>query len=96
MKNAELVDSSFPDQDLFGQLTWGSPYGFPSTGFLEALGDADLKLLVHDSAKVKALVNAFSKLGDQVSVRVEMELPEHIEKAQQLINADSRAAAYSA
>jgi hypothetical protein len=81
----ELVDSSFPDRDLFAQLTWGSPYGFPSTGFLEAFGDADLKLLVDDPAEVKALVNAFSKLGDQVSVRVEMELPEHIERAQRLI-----------
>ena len=82
----ELVNSSFPDRDLFAQLTWGSPYGYPPTGFLEAFGDVDSSLLLHDSAKMKALVNAFSKLGDQVSVRVEMELPEHIEHAQKLID----------
>jgi hypothetical protein len=81
----ELVDSSFPDQELFAQLTWGSPYGYPPTGFLEAFGDVDSGLLLHDSAKMKALVNAFSKLGEQIFVRVEVELPEHIEQAQQLI-----------
>jgi hypothetical protein len=30
-------------------------------------------------------VNAFSKLGDQVSVRVERELPDQIEHARRLI-----------
>lgn len=81
----ELVDSNFPDQDLFAQLTWGSQYGFPPTGFLQAFGDEDLRLLVDDAAKLNALTNAFSKLGEQVAVRVEMELPEHIEQARRLI-----------
>jgi hypothetical protein len=81
----ELVDTGFPNQDLFAQLTWGSPYGFPPTGFLEAFGGLDSGLILHDAAKMKALVNAFSKLGDQIAVRVEVELPEHIEQAQQLV-----------
>lgn len=81
----ELVDSNYQDQELFGQLTWGSQYQSPPTGFLQAFGDEDLKLLVDDAARLNALTNAFSKLADQVSVRVEMELPEHIEQARRLI-----------
>lgn len=82
---SEIVDMNYPNPEWFTEKTWGSPYAFPPTELVETYKDVDLQLLTDDPAKTRTLVNAFSKLGDQVSVRVEMELPEHIEHARQLI-----------
>lgn len=81
----EIVDTNYPDSELFAQLTWGSRYAFPPTGLLETYGDEGMELLIHDTAKIRALVNAFSKLGDQISIRAGVELPEHMERARKLI-----------
>lgn len=80
---SEIVDMNYPNPELFN--AWSSPYAFPPAELVEVYADVDLQLLTDDAAKIGTLVNAFSKLGDQVSVRVEMELPEHIEHARQLI-----------
>ncbi len=82
---SEVVDTNYPDDGLFGEHTWRSPYAFPPTGLLEAYEGVNLELLTRDPAKLRTLVNAFSKLGNQVSVRVDMELPEQIEHARRLI-----------
>ena len=81
----DIVDLNYPNFELFGQLTWGSPFAFPPNELLEAYAEVDLRLLVNDTAKLRTLVNRFGKLGDQVSIRVNIELPEHIARARELI-----------
>ena len=81
----DIVDLNYPNFELFGQLTWGSPFAFPPNELLETYAEVDLRLLVDDTAKLRTLVNRFGKLGDQVSIRVNIELPEHIARARELI-----------
>jgi hypothetical protein len=81
----EIVDSNYPDPDRFTELTWRRPYAFPPTELLEAYGDVRLDLITQDSRKIRSLVNHFSSLGGQIRIRVEMELPDHLERARQLI-----------
>jgi len=79
-----IVDTNYPD-DVWGGSKWANPYAFPPVARLEASEGVDLPLLTEDITKIRRMVNAFSKLGGQVSVRVERELPVHIEHARQLI-----------
>lgn len=81
----EIVDSTFPNREIFRQLTWGSDSGYQSELWEAAYAESQATLLTDDPARLRAMVNSFKKLGNQVSVRVDRELPEHIERARALI-----------
>jgi hypothetical protein len=78
----EIVDTNLQDIVL---PRWGAPYGYPPEGLVRDSSASEPTLLIKDQAKLGQLVNTFSSLGGQIEVRVERELPEHIARAERLI-----------